>query len=78
VVTATALYSDGELAIAENLVRAFLLRHGNHVEAMRLLARIGIAREAFGDAETLLAAVLSMAPGYDAARFLCACVTGAP
>ena len=69
VVTATALYSDGELALAENLIRAFLLRHGNHVEAMRLLARIGIAREAFDDAETLLAAVLRMAPGYDAARF---------
>ncbi len=69
VVTATALFSDGEVALAENLIRTYLLRHGNHVEAMRLLARIGIAREAFDDAEQLLAAVLALAPGYDAARF---------
>jgi tetratricopeptide (TPR) repeat protein len=69
VVTATALFSDGELTLAENIVRAYLLRHGNHVEAMRLLARIGIAREMYDDAETLLAAVLALAPGYDAARF---------
>jgi tetratricopeptide (TPR) repeat protein len=69
VVTATALFSDGELALAEGIVRAFLLQHGNHVEAMRLLARIGMAREIYDDAETLLAAVLALAPGYNAARF---------
>ena len=67
--TATALFSDGELTAAENIIRAFLLKNGDHVEAMRLLARIGIAREVFDDAETLLAAVLALAPGYDAARF---------
>ncbi len=69
IVTATALFSDGEITAAENIVRAFLLRHGDHVEAMRLLARIGIAREVFDDAETLLTAVLALAPHYDAARF---------
>jgi tetratricopeptide (TPR) repeat protein len=69
VVTATALFSDGELTLAENIIRAYLLKHDNHVEAMRLLARIGIAREVFDDAELLLAAVLALAPGYDAARF---------
>jgi tetratricopeptide (TPR) repeat protein len=69
VVTATALFSDGDLLLAENLVRAYLLKHGNHVEAMRLLARIGIAREVLDDAEILLAAVLELAPDYDAARF---------
>src|SRR5258705_8961491 len=69
VVTATALFSDGELTLAENIVRAYLLKHGNHVEGMRLLARIGIAREVFDDAESLLAAVLALAPDYDAARF---------
>lgn len=68
VVTATALFADGELALAENLIRSYLLKHGNQIEAMRLLARIGIAREAFDDAETLLAAVVALAPGYDAAR----------
>jgi tetratricopeptide (TPR) repeat protein len=69
VVTATALFSDGELAAAENLVRSFLINHGHHVEAMRLLARIGIAREAFDDAQLLLEAVLELAPDYRAARF---------
>ena len=41
VVQATGLFSDGELTPAENIVRAYLLKHGNDVEAMRLLARIG-------------------------------------
>ena len=35
---------------------------------MRLLARIGIARKVFDDAELLLAAVLELAPDYRAAR----------
>jgi tetratricopeptide (TPR) repeat protein len=68
VVTATALFSDGDLTLAENMVRPYLLKHGNHVEAMRLLARIGIAREALDDAEILLDAVLELAPDYNAAR----------
>jgi tetratricopeptide (TPR) repeat protein len=68
VVTATALFSDGDLSVAEAMIRAYLLKHGNHVEAMRLLARIGIAREIYDDAELLLAAVLELAPEYRAAR----------
>jgi tetratricopeptide (TPR) repeat protein len=58
VVTATALFSDGELAESENLIRAFLLEHGHHVEAMRLLARIGIERDVLDDAQLLLEAVM--------------------
>jgi len=69
IVTATALFSDGELAAAEQIIRAFLLKHGHHIEAMRLLARIGIAREVFDDAQLLLEAVLELAPDYRAARF---------
>ena len=69
VVTATALFSDGELTPAEQLIRAFLLKHGHHVEAMRLLARIGIARDVLDDAQLLLEAVLDLAPDYHAARF---------
>jgi tetratricopeptide (TPR) repeat protein len=68
VVTATGLFVDGDLDAAESLVRAYLLQHGNHVEAMRLLAGIGIARKVYDDAELLLAAVLELAPGYRAAR----------
>jgi len=68
VVRATSLLSDGELLPAENIVRAYLLRHGDHVEAMRLLARIGMARDVLDDAELLLEAVLALAPDYRAAR----------
>jgi tetratricopeptide (TPR) repeat protein len=68
VVTATGLFEDGDLDLAEPMVRAYLLKHGDQVEAMRLLARIGIARKVFDDAELLLAAVLGLAPGYRAAR----------
>jgi predicted Zn-dependent protease len=69
VVAATSLFSDGELAPAEQMIRAFLLRHGNHPEAMRLLARIGLARDVLDDAELLLEAVLTLAPDYRAARY---------
>ena len=69
VVTATALFSDGELAEAEQLIRAFLIKHGHHVEAMRLLARIGLERDVLDDAQLLLEAVLDLTPDYHAARF---------
>src|SRR5260370_36162298 len=69
VVTATALFSDGDLATAESIVRAYLQKHGNNVEAMRLLARIGIAHDVLDDAEILLEAVLELAPDYRKARF---------
>jgi len=69
ILTATGLFSDGEWLLAENMVRAYLLKHGNHVEGMRLLARIGIERKVLDDAEVLLEAVLELAPGYRAARY---------
>ena len=68
VVTATSLFADGELSRAEAMIRAFLLREGDHVEAMRLLARIGMVREVYDDAEALLEGVLKLAPDYMAAR----------
>ena len=68
VVTATSLFADGELARAEAIIRAFLVRHGHEVEAMRLLARIGMAREVYDDAQALLEGVLELAPDYHAAR----------
>jgi len=57
VVACAALFADGDLAPAEQRIRAFLLRHGDHQEAMRLLAKIG-ARGVLDDAELLLAAML--------------------
>jgi tetratricopeptide (TPR) repeat protein len=74
VIAATSLFADGELVAAEKMIRAFLLSHGDHLEAMRLLARIGAALEVFDDAELLLAAVLERAPDYVAARYDYACV----
>ena len=68
VVAATAFFMDGDLDAAEGLVRAWLQKNGDHVEAMRLLARIGIARHIYDDPELLLAAVLERAPDYRAAR----------
>src|ERR1700722_17189766 len=69
VITATGLFSDGDLVAAEKMIRAFLLAHGDHIEAMRLLARIGAALEVFDDAELLLGAVLERVPDYSAAHY---------
>jgi tetratricopeptide (TPR) repeat protein len=69
VVTATALFHDGELAESEQMVRDFLLKQGHHVEAMRLLARIGMEHDVLDDAQLLLEAVLDLEPDYRAARF---------
>jgi tetratricopeptide (TPR) repeat protein len=69
VVTANALFADGDLAESEQLIRAFLLENGHHVEAMRLLARIGMERDILDDAQLLLEAVLDLEPDYHAARF---------
>ncbi len=74
VVRATSHFSDGEVDPAEQIIRAYLLKAGNDVEAMRLLARIGLKRDVLDDAETLLEAVLKIAPGYHAARYDYACV----
>ena len=68
VVTASALFADGELVRAENLVRGFLLKHGHHVEAMRLLAHIAMAQGIHSDAQVLLEGVLELASDYHAAR----------
>ena len=69
VVEATSLFSDGDLLPAENIIRAFLLQNGDHIEAMRLLARIGMERDVLDDAELLLESVLKLEPDYRAARF---------
>ncbi len=68
IVAATGMFSDGDFALAEQVVRAYLLEHGDHVEAMRLLARIGMELDVLDDAEVLLEAVARIAPDYDAAR----------
>jgi tetratricopeptide (TPR) repeat protein len=69
VLAASSLFTDGDLAAAERVVRAFLAQHGDHVEALRLLGRIALQRAALKDAKTLFERVLELAPEYRAARF---------
>ncbi|WP_010186686.1 tetratricopeptide repeat-containing sulfotransferase family protein [Sphingomonas sp. PAMC 26605] len=68
VIAATALFHDGELEPAEQMIRAYLVEHGDQIEAMRLLAKIALAREVLDDAELLLASVLDLAPDHAPAR----------
>jgi tetratricopeptide (TPR) repeat protein len=69
VVTASSMFADGEIHEAERIIRKFLLAHGNHIEAMRLLAKIGTKLDVLDDAELLLDAILVLAPDYQAARY---------
>lgn len=69
VVHATNLFLEGELYAAEQLVRQYLQTHADDVEAMRLLAQIGVKLEILDDAEFLLESVLVFAPDYRAARY---------
>ena len=69
ILNASVSFYDGDLTSAEAIVRAYLLKHGNHIEGMRLLARIGLALDVTDDAETLLEAVLAITPDYHAARY---------
>jgi tetratricopeptide (TPR) repeat protein len=68
VVQAGSLFSDGELSAAESILRSYLLASRDDVEALRLLARIEHQRDTLDDAESLLEAVLQLAPNYLAAR----------
>ncbi len=68
VVTANSHFAEGDIHVAEQMVRKFLQQHPDHIEAMRLLAKIGMKLEVLDDAEFLLESVLMLAPDYHAAR----------
>jgi tetratricopeptide (TPR) repeat protein len=68
VVRAGSLFSDGELSAAENILRPYLLKCGDDVEALRLLARIEHQCEVLDEAELLIEKALKLAPHYAAAR----------
>jgi tetratricopeptide (TPR) repeat protein len=72
IVRAGSLFSDGQLSAAENILRQYLSEDGNedgnHVEAMRLLARIEHQSHELEDAEQRLETILKLAPNYRAAR----------
>jgi tetratricopeptide (TPR) repeat protein len=69
IVTAYSMFADGEIAQSEELVRRYLLEHGDHIEGMRLLAQIGVRLDILDDAELLLQSVLERVPDYHAARY---------
>jgi tetratricopeptide (TPR) repeat protein len=69
VLSASSMFADGQVADAEALVRRFLIEHGDHIEGMRLLARIGVKHDVLDDAELLLENVLARTPDYHAARY---------
>ncbi|MGO9426857.1 MAG: tetratricopeptide repeat-containing sulfotransferase family protein [Steroidobacteraceae bacterium] len=69
VIAATNLLAEGDLYGAERIVRGFLQTHGHHIEAMRLLAQIGLKLDVLDEAEFLLESVLVFVPDYHAARY---------
>jgi len=69
IATAFSMFADGEIHDAERVVRQYLLTHGNHVEGMRLLAKIGMELDVIDDAELLLENALVLAPDHDMARY---------
>ncbi|MGH8291327.1 MAG: sulfotransferase [Steroidobacteraceae bacterium] len=69
VINAKGMLAEGEIYGAEAVLRKFLQTHGDHIEAMRLLAQIGVKLDVLDDAEFLLESVLVFAPDYHAARY---------
>jgi tetratricopeptide (TPR) repeat protein len=68
VVEAGSLFSDGGFSAAEKILRAYLSKSGDDVEALRLLGRIQHQLGVQDEAESLLEAALRLSPNYLAAR----------
>lgn len=65
---AVELTADGKLGMAEGICRDYLYRYPTDVNAIRLLADIGLKLDIFDDAEKLLTRCLELAPDYHLAR----------
>ena len=61
--------AEGNLRKAEDICRHFLRQNPTHVEAMRLLADLGVRSEVLDDAEFLLESALDFEPDNRFARF---------
>ena len=64
----TELMHEGKWHKAEQICRHFLQNNKHHIEAMCLLAEIGIELKVYDDAEFLLATALALAPDHLHAR----------
>jgi len=65
----STLINEKRLDQAESQCRQFLIRHPKNVEAMRLLARIGMNLGIVDDAEVLLKSALEFEPDFHLGRF---------
>jgi tetratricopeptide (TPR) repeat protein len=65
---AAASLIAGKLAVAEKLLRDFLKSDPDEIAALRMLAEVGARLGRYGDAETLLARALELAPSFATAR----------
>ena len=68
VVRATSLFADGDLFAAKTILRSYLGSGGDHVESLRVLARIEHESGSLTEAERLLDTVVKRAPDLRAAR----------
>ncbi|WP_102797838.1 tetratricopeptide repeat-containing sulfotransferase family protein [Bowmanella denitrificans] len=66
--SATSMLHEGKLLKAEQLCRHYLQHHPRHVNAMRLLAQIGLKHYVLDDAEFLLESCLAFEPAHLGAR----------
>ncbi len=67
-VTVTSLIQENKLYRAEELCRDFLQKTPHHIEAMRLLAILGMRLFVYDDAEFLLESCVELQPDYWLAR----------
>ena len=67
-VTVTSLINENKLYRAEKLCRDFLQKTPHHIEAMRLLATLGMRLFVYDDAEFLLESCVELQPDYWLAR----------
>ena len=65
----SSLIHEGKLFQAETLCRAFLKKNPHHIEAMRLLALLGMKLFIYDDAEFLLESCVEFAPDYWLVRY---------
>ncbi|WP_289029352.1 tetratricopeptide repeat-containing sulfotransferase family protein [uncultured Paraglaciecola sp.] len=62
------LMYEGKLALADTVCRRFLQKHKHHVEAMMLLAEIGLKLKLYHEAEFLLESCIEIHPDHLDAR----------
>lgn len=65
---AWAMFADGDVVLAEELMRSYITVRGEHVDALRLLAKIAERAGVEYDTELLLARALELAPANEPLR----------